>query len=61
LFCSLFGTSTLISRKQKKRWVKKLDASNESDGWEGYFIADDVEHSEIGKDVDMFILYAHGK
>jgi RNA polymerase subunit RPABC4/transcription elongation factor Spt4 len=51
----------IISHEQKKHWVKKLDASNEKNGWEGYLIADDVEHSEIGKDVDMIILYAHGK
>lgn len=50
-----------ISDEQKKHWVKKLDASNEKDGWEGYLIADGVDHSEIGKDVDMIILYAHGK
>ncbi|CAB4411668.1 unnamed protein product [Rhizophagus irregularis] len=54
------GTLKIISHEQKKHWVKKLDASNEKNGWEGYLIADDVEHSEIGKDVDMIILYAHG-
>lgn len=54
------GTSTLITSKKQKHWVKKLDASNEKDGWEGYFIADDVKNSEIGKDIDMLILYAHG-
>lgn len=50
-----------ISHEQKKHWVKKLDANNEQDGWEGYLIANGVDHSEIGKDVDMIILYAHGK
>ena len=38
-----------------------MDASNEKDGWEGYLIADDVENSKIGENIDMFILYAHGK
>ncbi|GBB97788.1 hypothetical protein RclHR1_03070004 [Rhizophagus clarus] len=54
------GTMRVISHEQKEHWVKKLDANNEQDGWEGYLIANDVNHSEIGKDVDMIILYAHG-
>ncbi|CAG8519927.1 7693_t:CDS:2 [Funneliformis mosseae] len=50
----------LYQEKQQKRWVKKLETTNEQDGWEGYLIADDVENSEIGKDADSVILYAHG-
>jgi hypothetical protein len=59
----IFGTlSKIVYRTKKgKRWVKKLDASNENDEWEGYLIADNIENSEIGKDADMIILYAHGK
>ncbi|GBB97789.1 hypothetical protein RclHR1_03070005 [Rhizophagus clarus] len=48
------------ARGKRNRWIKKLDANNEQDGWEGYLIADGVDQSEIGKDVDMVILYAHG-
>ncbi|RIA85797.1 Alpha/Beta hydrolase protein [Glomus cerebriforme] len=43
-----------------RHWVKKLDASIEQDGWEGYLIADGVKNIEIGKDTDMIILYVHG-
>ncbi|CAI2170229.1 8566_t:CDS:2 [Funneliformis geosporum] len=50
----------LYQEKQQKHWVKKLEATNEKDGWEGYLIADNVENSEIGKNVDSVILYAHG-
>ena len=46
---------------ERKDWVKKLDASNEHDGWEGYLIANGAEQSEIGKDADIIILYAHGR
>ncbi|GES93443.1 alpha/beta hydrolase [Rhizophagus clarus] len=52
--------SKIIYSVKGRRWVKKLDANNEKDGWEGYLIADNVKHSEIGKDADMIILYAHG-
>ncbi|CAB4464527.1 unnamed protein product [Rhizophagus irregularis] len=52
--------SKIVRRVKGRRWVKKLDASNEKDEWEGYLIAENVEHSEIGKDADMIILYAHG-
>ncbi|RIA80824.1 alpha/beta hydrolase fold-domain-containing protein [Glomus cerebriforme] len=55
-----FGTFGKISHEQRKHWVKKLDANNDQDGWEGYLIADCIEYSEIGRDVDMVILYAHG-
>ncbi|RIA80826.1 Alpha/Beta hydrolase protein [Glomus cerebriforme] len=55
-----FGVFGRIPHEQQKHWVKKLDATNEQDGWEGYLIADNVEYSEIGRDVDMIIIYAHG-
>ena len=51
----------LCREKQRKRWVKKLDANYEQDGWEGYLITIDANNSEIGEDADKVILYAHGK
>ena len=47
-------------KAQQKDWVKKLDVNNEHDGWEGYLIANDAEQSEIGKNTDMIVIFAHG-
>ena len=47
--------------EQQKHWVKKLDVNNEDDGWEGYLVSEGAEQSEIGKNSDTIILYAHGK
>jgi hypothetical protein len=61
LLRKLFSGSEIMTRGKRNHWVKKLNTSNEQDGWEGYLIADGADLSELGKDVDMFILYAHGK
>lgn len=61
LLRKLFSGSEKFTRGKQNHWVKKLNASNEENGWEGYLIADGVDRAEIGKDVDMVILYAHGK
>ncbi|CAB4398863.1 alpha/beta-hydrolase [Rhizophagus irregularis] len=60
LLRKLFSGSEKFTRGRQNHWVKKLNTSNEEDGWEGYLIADGVDRAEIGKDADMIILYAHG-
>ena len=63
LIFDLFGwfeqaVNGFLFGKRRRKWCRKVkNAKN----WKAYLIAEDAEHSEIGDNADVVILYAHGK